>query len=255
MTSFGSQLRAAREASGWSIEYVSFKSKIQPNIIESLESDDYVLFSSASYVKSFLRKYSDFLDLDLEDEISDLEIIGYNTGSTFTGCEGVKENLEMTHFSKKNQRYRKAEKSKGSPVFLVGSVVVLLSALAGFYYMGSQANSPEAGARDILQEFESKRSVFSRDREAKERLVSEKRPIAPIKTSISQDTPLASTKSTLTQGSMPQPLQQIDPMDEFDAIEKPDVSTFNVPELDSSADLSRAPAKVAPREINPLFDY
>ena len=34
--------------------------------------------------------------------------------------------------------------------------------LAGFYYLGSQANSPVVGARDLLEEFESKPESFSR---------------------------------------------------------------------------------------------
>ena len=238
-----------------SIEFVSFKSKIQPNIIENLEDDDYSQFSSESYVKSFLRKYSEFLELDLEEEITELEILGYSSLDSYTSRERVKENLEMTQFSKKNQRYRKAEKSKGSPVFLVGSVVVLLSALAGFYYMGSQANSPEVGARDILKEFENTVGAFSREKEAKERLVSEKRPIRPLEASISRNRPLASTKRSVDRGN-PEPMIRLDPMGEFDVIAKPDVRTFNVPELDSAPAVGNgAQPDVRPREINPLFDY
>ena len=130
-------------------------------------------------MKSFLRKYCNFLELDLDEEITELEIIGYSSLDSYSTRERVKENLEVTQFSKKNQRYRKAEKSKGSPIFLVGSVVVLLSSLAGFYYMGSQANSPEVGARDILKEFESTVGAFSRKKEAKERLVTEKKTDPP----------------------------------------------------------------------------
>ncbi|MDF1815718.1 MAG: helix-turn-helix domain-containing protein [Verrucomicrobiales bacterium] len=253
MTSFGSQFRTARTEKGWSVEYVSFKSKIQPAIIENLENDEYSQFSSSSYVKSFLRKYSEFLELDLEEEISELEILGYSSAETaYTGCEGVKENLESTQFSKKNQRYKKAERGKGSPVFLVGSVVVLLSALAGFYYMGSQANSPEAGARDIVENFESRDRAFSREREAKERLVSEKRPIRPLQTSVTSNPPLASTTSVPKKAVLP---KSMNPLDEFDPIDKPDVRTFRVPGLDSTPAGTGANPEVRPREINPLFDY
>ena len=206
-------------------------------------------------MKSFLRKYSEFLGLDLEDEINELEIRGYSSLESYTARESVKENLEMTQFSKKNQRYRKAEKSKGSPVFLVGSVVALLSALAGFYYMGSQANSPEAGARDILKDFESKKSSFSRDHEAKERLVSEKRPISPIKTSETASTPLASTRSV---GARPSIMPKMDPMDSLytdsTPISKPDVKTLKVPNLDS-APSAGSDTSVKPRELSPLFEY
>jgi cytoskeletal protein RodZ len=253
MTSFGAQLRSTRIAKDWSIEYVSFKSKIQPNIIVDLEADDFTQFTSSSYVKSFLRKYSEFLELDFEDEISEMEVVGFANFETLV-CEGVKENLETAEFSVKDQRYRKAEKSKGSPVFLVGAVVVLLSTLAGFYYMGSQANFAEGDARDIVNQFESQEWSFSREKEPKERLIGEKQPIPTLKTAETSNAPLASTRVT----SVSRLVESIDPTDstdQTDLIKKPDLRTIRVPELDSAPDKSSSKPQVKLGEVNPMFDY
>lgn len=253
MTSFGTQLRAARENEGWSVEFVSFKSKIQPNMIVDLENDDYSSFSSAAYVKSFLRKYSAFLGLELEDEINSHEIVGYAEADSLSPGHTVKESLEMTEFSTKNQRYRKAEKSKGSPVFLGGSVVVLLSALATFYYMGSRANDPEAGARELVEDFDNSDSPFTRERDAKERLLSEKSPIAPLVTSGSDQAPLASTRSDLPSGANGQ-VEGMNPLDDFGALEKPDLKSLPIPENELGSSRPSKP-NVPVRDVNPLLDF
>lgn len=253
MTSFGTQLRAARETEGLSVEYVSFKSKIQPNMIIDLENDDYSGFSSAAYVKSFLRKYSDFLGLDLEDEINSHEIVGYAGADRLAPGHSVKESLEMTEFSTKNQRYRKAEKSKGSPVFLAGSVVVLLSALATFYYMGSRANDPEAGARELVEDFDNTDSPFSRQREAKERLLSEKSPTAPLVTSSSDPSPLASTRRGLPAGAS-EGQDGVNPLDDFGSLEKPDLKSLPIPENELGSSSPSTPS-VPIRDVNPLLDF
>lgn len=252
MTSFGTQLRTARENEGLSIDYVSFKSKIQPNMIIDLENDDYSSFSSAAYVKSFLRKYSDFLGLDLEDEINSHEIVGYARRDSLSPGHSVKESLEMTEFSTKNQRYRKAEKSKGSPVFLAGSVMVLLSVLATFYYMGSRANDPEAGARDLVEDFENSDRPFTREREATERLLSERSPIDPSVTPDSAPAPLASTRTDLPPGASGEP--GLNPLGDFESLEKPDLKSLAIPENELGSTKPSTPS-VPVRDVNPLLDF
>ena len=247
---------------------VSFQSKIHARIIEKLEDDDFSGFSSASYVKSFLRKYSQLLELDLESEINQLDIVGFEKKDSYVSRESVQESLEMTEFSKKSDRYKKAEKKKGSPVFLVGSVVVLITALAGFYYLGSQANLPVVGAQDILEEFESQPQSFSRDREAKERLISEKTPLQPLATSLTTTSPLASPRSQRparpVQPTSLNPMNSlIDPdsgrvrptgsipADQPASIENPDLKSIPIPRLDRDPMENRTPAQVDPR---PLID-
>ena len=232
MTTLGQRLRSEREDRGWTIDFVSFRSKIQPIIIEQLEAGDYSSFSSAPYVRSFLRKYSELLELEeLEEEIDQIEVQGYSILDDPAGRESVKENLEMTEFSTKSERFRKAEKSKGSPVFLVGSVVVLLSGLAMFYYLGSRANLPvDAGTRSIAEEFDSKSSSFSRDNDPQEHLVRKKLKMSPIEAPNSVPKPLANTNEVLVKAI---PVQE----DPAGGIVKPDLNGFS-PLSDLDEDIS-----------------
>ena len=232
MTSFGKLFRSAREEKGWTVEFASFQSKIQVPIIEKLESDDYSGFSSPSYVKSFLRKYSELLELDLDLEINDLEVVGYDAVEVFAAREGVRESLETAQFSKKRQRFEKAQKNAGAPVFLVGSVVVLLSAIAAFYYLGSQANIPQAGAGELSREFDSQPTSFSREREASERLVSEKSQVSPLQATGNEPAPLASTKNQPMYTPQRQSAVLLDPDNDFAPLDKPDLRNMNVPVID-----------------------
>jgi cytoskeletal protein RodZ len=60
----GELLRKAREATGLSIEDVTFQTKLPTSAIEALEADDFSHFISPVYAKSFLLQYSGFLHVD-----------------------------------------------------------------------------------------------------------------------------------------------------------------------------------------------
>ena len=59
--SVGSRLQQARVAKKLEIEDVAEKTKIRPNRIIDLESDEYNHFPNLMYAKSFLAKYARFL--------------------------------------------------------------------------------------------------------------------------------------------------------------------------------------------------
>jgi len=60
----GESLRAAREAAGWSIADVVHRTKFPRTVVEALERDDYTVFSSPTYAKSYLSQYARFLEID-----------------------------------------------------------------------------------------------------------------------------------------------------------------------------------------------
>lgn len=74
---FGSILKDARLSKNMSLEDVSKGTKIHPNILKSIESDD-VFALGAVYAKSFIRIYADFLGLDKEDLVRRFE--GFKSG-------------------------------------------------------------------------------------------------------------------------------------------------------------------------------
>ena len=60
----GISLRAARERAGWSVTDVVHRTKFPRSIVEALEKDDYTVFSSPTYAKSYLSQYAEFLGVD-----------------------------------------------------------------------------------------------------------------------------------------------------------------------------------------------
>lgn len=60
----GKTLRQARENLNLSTEDAAHKTRIPLKIIHALESDDYSVFSSSTYARSYLSQYSQYLHLD-----------------------------------------------------------------------------------------------------------------------------------------------------------------------------------------------
>ncbi len=70
MNSLGQQMREVRLSKGLSEEAVSEEICIPASTVRALESDDYGHFDSVIYAKSFLSKYSKFLELDVSNFLS-----------------------------------------------------------------------------------------------------------------------------------------------------------------------------------------
>lgn len=60
----GTILRAARERAGWTVADVVHRTKFPRSVVEALEHDDYTVFSSPTYARSYLSQYAAFLEVD-----------------------------------------------------------------------------------------------------------------------------------------------------------------------------------------------
>ncbi len=69
---FGQKLMEARELRGLSIEDASFETRIPVQRLRLLESGNLAAFGSMTYARSFIRRYSDFLDVDASDILQEL---------------------------------------------------------------------------------------------------------------------------------------------------------------------------------------
>jgi cytoskeletal protein RodZ len=69
----GWQLRTAREAAGLEIDDIVFRTRIPRSVVEALEAEDFSVFTSPVYAKSFLAQYSDFLNVDAHPWLDALE--------------------------------------------------------------------------------------------------------------------------------------------------------------------------------------
>ncbi|MFO1484395.1 MAG: helix-turn-helix domain-containing protein [Verrucomicrobiaceae bacterium] len=63
-TAFGQMLAAARESRGLSLEDAAHETRIPVHRVRLLESGNLAAFGNLTYARSFIRAYSEFLDVD-----------------------------------------------------------------------------------------------------------------------------------------------------------------------------------------------
>jgi cytoskeleton protein RodZ len=79
----GTRLREAREAADLEVDDVVFRTRIPRSVVEALETEDFSVFTSPTYAKSFLRQYSEFLGVDAEPWLNALEPASYVSGEAW----------------------------------------------------------------------------------------------------------------------------------------------------------------------------
>lgn len=153
MPTIGQKLGETRREKGLTVNDVAHETRIHPNMILSIEEDDFSKFPSVAYAKSFIRKYSDHLGVDLSAAMEHL-----NSGTTVR--LGDNELMgEMKKTIKKDSLFRlerrpkgarrRTEKPGGAPLFLNFILFALIAALAIFYFLGYNASSIDQAKSDI----------------------------------------------------------------------------------------------------------
>jgi cytoskeletal protein RodZ len=155
MPTIGQKLGKARRSRDLSIEDVAHETRIHPNMILCIEEDDFSHFPSVAYAKSFIRKYSDYLEVDISSEMSAL-----NSGVTVRLSENellgeMKNTINKDHRFRLERRprgqRRRPEKPGGAPLFLNFILFCLIAALVIFYVLGYNASSPEEAKSEITK--------------------------------------------------------------------------------------------------------
>ena len=70
MESLGNKLKAAREEKKYSLEYISQETNIAMRYLEALEREDFDVFPGEAYIQGFIKNYSIYLDLDVNELLS-----------------------------------------------------------------------------------------------------------------------------------------------------------------------------------------
>jgi len=207
MATIGQKLAEAREDLGLSVDDAAHETRIHPNMILNIEEDDFSMFPSVSYARSFIRNYSEFLDVDLSHAMDALD-------SSVTGR--LSENELMTDMKKtikKERRFRldrgpkvakrRVEKAGGTPMFLNLLLLLLIGALGLFYFLGYNANTPEEARAEMAKGLE-RVNFFSEDSD------DEKIPVKPVglATSAAEEMPVANVLSTEVSISEPAPVEE-----------------------------------------------
>ncbi len=155
MPTIGQKLGNARRSRDLSIEDVAHETRIHPNMILCIEEDDFSHFPSVAYAKSFIRKYSDYLGVDVSAAMTAL-----NSGVTVRLSENellgeMKKTINKDHRFRLERRprgqRRRPEKPGGAPLFLNFILVCLIAALVIFYILGYNASSPEEAKSEIAK--------------------------------------------------------------------------------------------------------
>lgn len=143
MAGFGEKLRAAREQKGFSIEAAEEETKIRKLYLEALEKEAFTLLPARVYAVGFVKRYVQFLDLDVEELSREFKEIAYGAGDE-------EPQVLYTPVKKESILDRMPVKNL---FFAVG--FLLLAIWAGNYlvdYIGSGINKQDVGKAPSVNE-------------------------------------------------------------------------------------------------------
>ena len=110
----GQKLKSAREAKGVSVSEAAASTKILSKFIEAMEDDNFEKLSAPVYVKSFVRLYAKYLNLDPLPLIEGLKIEDQDDLNPSI-TDDVRINLIKTEVSLKNSQIDDDDK-KNNPI-------------------------------------------------------------------------------------------------------------------------------------------
>ena len=152
----GTRLKAAREASGWTIEDVLHRTQLPRSAVQALEADDFSAFTSPVYAKSFLAQYSRFLNVDAQPWLEALE-----PGSFVAG--GLIQPLLHAPSVSPIEKSPASSESRGGWLAVLGllalSAALVFAAIKGFDFFESRfggerearlAIPPQPAAEDLI---------------------------------------------------------------------------------------------------------
>ncbi len=146
MPSIGQQLSLARKARDLTAEDVAFHTRIPAARVRDLENDDLSKFANLTYARGFLKIYSQFLELDISDYLSQFSSEDFATasGHEYIQTANATHNLPPAVFTD-HGRAR-------SP----GLYILILAAVAGagvFWWnnRGTNLESQSKGQRPSLE--------------------------------------------------------------------------------------------------------
>jgi cytoskeletal protein RodZ len=154
MPTIGEKLEETRLRQGLTVEDVAHETHIHPNMLILIEEDDFSQFPSVAYAKSFIRKYSEHLGVDLGDAMEAL-----NAGVMRLGDNELMGEMKKTIH--KDRRFslertpkalrRRSDKPAGAPLFLNLVLGTLIVSLGLFYFLGYNAPTAQKAKEDIAR--------------------------------------------------------------------------------------------------------
>ena len=111
----GQKFKSAREAKGVTVSEAAAATKILTKFIVAMENDDFKGLSAPIYIKSFVRLYAKYLNLDPMPLIKNLDLDPPNE-SIPSITDDVRKNLAKTELSLKNSEDEDNKKIEIKPI-------------------------------------------------------------------------------------------------------------------------------------------
>jgi len=131
----GNSLREARYRQQLELSDVELATKIRARYLQALEEENFDALPAQTYVKGFLRTYSDYLGLD-----GQLYVDEYNSRYA-VGEDETREPVVARRSSTVHQRHRRLER-RGVVVALGGIAIVCAFVIAAFKFGSGNDNNP-----------------------------------------------------------------------------------------------------------------
>ncbi|MFA5271914.1 MAG: RodZ domain-containing protein [Candidatus Omnitrophota bacterium] len=123
------KLRNKRTELGLNIEEVVEKTKLYPSAIKDIEAGNLDNIASA-YLKGYIRIYSSFLNVNLEDALEDL-----NTGSTLKNRSAINRQESLKEKSKQEARPENKKEQKPLPPHIKKIILYVIIILIVFPFL------------------------------------------------------------------------------------------------------------------------
>lgn len=206
MATIGQKLGEARREAGLSVEFVAHETRIHPNMIRSIEEDDFSTFPSVAYARSFVSKYAGVLGIDISESLRAL-----NSGVTLQ--LGDNELMgEMKRTIRKDNRLRgeriprwrrwRPKRHNSRPLLLNVLLIALIAAMGIFYFLGFHAPTPEQAEREIREGLQNA-NPFGEDATSDEDAIPEN-PLRAVPLPAEEEA-LASSEKSTTEGEIEKP--------------------------------------------------
>lgn len=142
----GKNLRQAREAAGLSLPDVVHQTKFPRTVLEALERDDYTIFSSPTYAKSYLSQYADFLGIDSTKWLDFFE------PAAFAGPQDMLSMIESPVLQESRPTSPSVRGGSSSllptVLLIVLSIGLLYGAINGYAYFEQRFGEPVSLSKD-----------------------------------------------------------------------------------------------------------
>lgn len=125
----GAQMKAQREALGWSIEQAAEQLKLAPRQVIALEEGDYASLPNPAVVRGFIRAYAKILKLDAAPLVATIDVAPAGTPEVMP-VRALSTAFSESRFPSLTQR-----SPKKTP-WMIGAAVVIAIAIGGAIELG-----------------------------------------------------------------------------------------------------------------------